>query len=245
MVPSNSSLNPEPNLPKTPVLFWWLLAGTTGLALIPTAWTALDLWAAGHFLGPGSTQAVKAWWWVEWINLYVPAAFRILVGISLLLALWVSFLTRTKLRWRLPLIFIVVSGALGPGILVNSGFKDNWQRARPYQVSDFGGTQQFTRAAVMTDQCDNNCSFVSGHVACGFFFASLMLVAPRRRYAWGSAGLLAGWMIGFARMADGAHWLSDVLWACPITLVCSWIVWRTLLRISQNEGRQAEKDQPA
>jgi hypothetical protein len=23
---------------------------------------------------------------------------------------------------------------------------------------------------VMTDQCDNNCSFVSGHVACGFFY---------------------------------------------------------------------------
>jgi hypothetical protein len=32
-------------------------------------------------------------------------------------------------------------------------------------------------------------------------------------------------------MADMAHWLSDVLWAGPITLLCSWLVWRILLRV--------------
>ena len=41
----------------------------------------------------------------------------------------------------------------------------------------------------------------------------------------------SGLTIGFARMADGAHWLSDVLWASPITLVCSWLVWKLLLRL--------------
>ena len=135
-------------------------------------------------------------------------------------------------RWRLQLGFVVLAGALGPGLLVNSGFKENWQRARPYQVEPFGGTQQFTRATVMTDQCNNNCSFVSGHVACGIFFVSLMLVQRRRALAWGASGVLAGLVIGFARMADGAHWLSDVLWACPITLVCSWVVWKLLMRLT-------------
>ena len=121
---------------------------------------------------------------------------------------------------------------MGPGLLVNSGFKENWQRARPYQVQPFGGTQQFTRATVMADQCNNNCSFVSGHVACGIFFVSLMLVQRRRALTWGASGVLAGLIIGFARMADGAHWLSDVLWACPITLVCSWVVWKLLMRLT-------------
>ena len=93
-----------------------------------------------------------------------------------------------------------------------------------------GGTQQFTRAAVMTDQCNNNCSFVSGHVACGFFLASLMLVDRRRKVAWAVVGVLSGLTIGFARLADGAHWLSDVLWASPITLLCSWLVWRLLVK---------------
>ena len=126
--------------------------------------------------------------------------------------------------------FIVLAGALGPGVVVNSVFKDNWQRARPYQVEAFGGTQQFTRAAVITDQCDNNCSFVSGHVACGFFLASLMLVDRRRRVMWGVVGVVSGLAIGFSRMAAGAHWLSDVLWASPITLMTSWLVWRILVR---------------
>lgn len=35
--------------------------------------------------------------------------------------------------------------------------------------------------------------------------------------------------IGVCRMANHAHWLSDVLWAAPITLLCSWVVWKCLL----------------
>lgn len=214
----------------TPTLFWWILGSGVVLALIPTAFTMLDLNAAALFLGSGSPVAAVTWWWVEWINAYVPAAFRIFVVLALLGWVVVTVCPVAK-HWRLPLAFVVLAGALGPGVLVNSGFKDNWQRARPYQVEAFGGTQKFTRAAVMTDQCTNNCSFVSGHVACGFFLVTLMLVQRRRQVLWASLGVVSGLTIGFARMADGAHWLSDVLWAGPITLVCSWIVWQLLMRL--------------
>lgn len=215
----------------TPRLFWWMLGICTVLAMLPTLVIELDLRAARLFFEGGAMQDAVQWWWVEWINGYVPAAFRLLVFLSL--GLWiVSYLPVARIRhWRRALAFLVLAGALGPGLIVNSGFKDNWQRARPYQVQDFGGTQQFTRATVMTDQCNNNCSFVSGHVACGFFFVSCMLLRPRRDKLWAGIGLAAGWTIGFARMADRAHWLSDVLWAAPITLVSSWIVWRLVLRI--------------
>ena len=224
-------LNQPVSQNQTPGLFWWILGGSVVLALLPTIWTALDLAAAALFLGPSAPiSAAKWWWWVEWINLYIPAAFRTVVILALLGWLLVGLGARGK-SWRLTLALVVLGGALGPGLLVNNGFKDNWQRARPYQVQPFGGTQQFTRAAVMTDQCNNNCSFVSGHVACGFFLASLMLVHRRRRYLWGAIGVTSGLVIGFARMADGAHWLSDVLWASPITLVCSWCIWKILLRI--------------
>ena len=132
-------------------------------------------------------------------------------------------------HWRFALAFFVIAGVLGPGAVVNWGFKDNWQRARPYQVQNFGGSQQFTRAAVMTDQCDANCSFVSGHVSCGIFLASLALVQRRRQRFWCLLGAGSGLLIGFARMADVAHWLSDVLWAYPITLLSSWLVWKAML----------------
>ena len=213
---------------RTPVLFWWIVGGFIAMAMLPTVWTSLDLSAAALFMGPSAPIDAAKWWWVELINLYTPAAFRTLVVLALLGWLLASVRSLGK-NWRLPLAFIVLAGALGPGLLVNSGFKDNWQRARPYQVQPFGGTQQFTRAAVMTDQCNNNCSFVSGHVACGFFLASLMLVHRRRAVAWALTGCTAGLAIGFSRMADRAHWLSDVLWAGPITLLSSWLVWKFLL----------------
>jgi len=214
---------------QTPNLYWLVTGASMVVAGMPTLWTTLDLLVAGLFVESAASVSAKSWWWVELINAYVPAVFRGFVLIALVLWLVVT-LGRHGKQWRLPLAFVVLAGAVGPGLVVNSVFKDHWQRARPYQVENFGGTQKFTRAAVMTDQCDNNCSFVSGHVACGVFLASLMLVLRRRRL-WAAIGMLSGAVIGFARMADNAHWLSDVLWAYPITLLCSWMVWRVLLNI--------------
>jgi lipid A 4'-phosphatase len=161
------------------------------------------------------------------INDYVPTVFRWCLGIAFVG--WVVARAQARWQaWRLPLMFVVVAGILGPGAVVNWGFKDNWQRARPYQVENFGGPAKFSRAGVMTDQCDANCSFVSGHVACGVFLVSLGLVHRRRQRTWAAVGVASGLAIGFARMADTAHWLSDVLWAFPITLAVSWLVWKAL-----------------
>jgi lipid A 4'-phosphatase len=231
-MPNHSSPHHRETLRKTPSLFFALVGFFVFLALIPTLWPELDLQAAALFTGDAPKIAVKHWWWVEMINRYVPFAFRVMVFTALVLWLVASLKVQWS-HWRLPLAFIVLSGLLGPGLLVNAGFKDQWQRARPYQVENFGGTQKFSRAGVMTDQCTKNCSFVSGHVACGFFFASLMLLHRRRQVIWALVGTSAGLLIGFARMAAVAHWLSDVLWAAPITLMCSWVIWKILNRLYQ------------
>lgn len=220
---------------KTPRLFWWMLCIFTALALIPTAWPGIDLAAARVFDNHLQLTQARQWWWVELINLYIPALFRTLIVLALVTWVWAT-VRPSKKHWRVPLAFIVLAGALGPGLAVNLGFKDHWQRARPYQVQEFGGAQQFTRATVMTDQCNNNCSFVSGHVACGFFLVSMMLVQRKRKALWATSGVLAGLLIGFSRMADHAHWFSDVLWAGPITLLSSWIVWFFLLRVYKQDA---------
>ena len=213
--------NPEQAPTGTQRPYVWIGVAFFAMALVPTVWPELDLATAAWFFQYPANMGPAAWWWVETVNLLVPDAFRFMVVVALVAWLVASAMPRWR-RWRL-------AGALGPGLLVNTGFKDQWQRARPYQVEDFGGPQHFTRAGLMTDQCNNNCSFVSGHVACGFFFASLMLVHTRRRRTWALAGCAAGVLIGFARMAVMDHWLSDVLWAAPITWVCSWVVWRSLM----------------
>jgi lipid A 4'-phosphatase len=50
-------------------------------------------------------------------------------------------------------------------------------------------------------------------------------------------GVVSGLMIGLARIAVGAHWLSDVLWAFPVTLVASGLVWLFLSRIYNTRSR--------
>jgi lipid A 4'-phosphatase len=209
-------------------MFWVLVLGLGSIALGPTLATPLDLDAARLFFDHSYWSNSVGWIWVQFINDFIPTIFRWALLFALCGWCYITF-KKNALRWRLPLAFFVIAGTLGPGAVVNLVFKDHWQRARPYQVQEFGGDKQFTRATVMTDQCDNNCSFVSGHVACGFFLASLMLVHQRRKFVWAGVGTSAGLVIGFARMADHAHWLSDVLWAGPITLLCSWVVWKGLL----------------
>jgi lipid A 4'-phosphatase len=225
MTPTQAPAAPDHTTPR---LYGWITALSLLAALVPTAWTALDLQAAAIFAGPTAPLHAVGWWWVQLINDYVPTVFRSFLLLAFLA--WLGTLLNPRWQsWRLGLAFVVLAGVLGPGAVVNWGFKDHWQRARPYQVDNFGGLQKFSRAAVMTDQCDANCSFVSGHVACGVFLVSLGLVHRRRQRRWAAVGTLAGLCIGFARMADVAHWLSDVLWAFPITLLTSWLVWKGLL----------------
>jgi len=226
---------PSPNRPtevsyKTPKLYRDLFLLFILLALFPTVWTDLDLMAAGLFTGQQPVINSSNWWWVDILNEYVPTAIHLLVVCTFVLWMVASYRPEW-FHWRMPLAFVFISCLLGPGLVVNAVFKDQWKRARPLHVAHFGGTQQFTRAGVITDQCENNCSFVSGHVACGFFFLSLMLVNRRRIKFWAVAGISAGLLIGFSRMSNVAHWLSDVIWAAPVTLACSWVIWKALLLI--------------
>ena len=219
---------PDSSARSTPTLVLWTAALSTLAACIPLLWPALDLRAAALFAVRGAPLYQLDWWWLRAINDYVPTVFRYFLLLAAIAWIVAMRLPRWA-HWRFALAFFVIAGVLGPGAVVNWGFKDNWQRARPYQVQNFGGSQQFTRAAVMTDQCDANCSFVSGHVSCGIFLASLALVQRRRQRFWCLLGAGSGLLIGFARMADVAHWLSDVLWAYPITLLSSWLVWKAML----------------
>lgn len=144
--------------------------------------------------------------WVS--NVVVPALGLGLVLVPLLITLWRRYQGQPP-QWRcacLPLLVVL----LGSGVMVNLVFKDNWDRARPRQISDFGGTAAFTPPILPADQCVRNCSFVSGDASIGFAFVVLALMG----FSWGlPLGLALGAALGFMRMAQGAHFLSDVVFA--------------------------------
>jgi lipid A 4'-phosphatase len=204
-----------------------LLLVASLLAAAPTAiWPGLDIATAAFFLQANPPLNPSQWFWVYWVNEYTPDVFRLLVILCIITLIIASLIPRLR-RFCLAIAFIGFSVSLGPG-LTTYMVKEHQLRARPFDVVEFGGVRQFTPALIAANQCEDNCAFVSGHVACGFFFASLFLLDARRRWWWIVGGTSAGLLVGLARMSVGAHWLSDVLWAFPITLVSSWIVWHFL-----------------
>ncbi len=123
-------------------------------------------------------------------------------------------------------IMLLTTGTmvLGPGLIVNALFKTFWGRARPYDVSELGGTKLFTAPMVISNQCDLDCSFMSGHTAIGFWALSLALLAPRRyRKAVVTVVFLLASLYGLARIAQGYHFVSDVAFSAVV--VTSLVLW--------------------
>ena len=95
----------------TPRPFVVLLLLAIAAALVPTIWPAVDLALAGLFTGASPAIASAGWWWVEGINLYIPAIFRALLVLCFLGWLVVTFSQRWR-AWRLPLAFVVLALSL-------------------------------------------------------------------------------------------------------------------------------------
>lgn len=154
---------------------------------------------------------------VDWgIPIY---AGLLIIGLGLH---YTKHLLPNSLADRLPLSkrtlwFLALALALAPGLVVNNGFKDQFGRPRPKELVEFGGEKQFTAPFVMSDQ--DGKSFVSGHAAGGFYFVALAFVAGRHRFRFYAAGVILGLTIGFGRIAQGRHFLSDVVFSGCITLL--------------------------
>lgn len=111
-------------------------------------------------------------------------------------------------------LFMASCLAIGPGVVTNLAFKDNWGRARPREIVEFGGSKTFTAALVPANQCRKNCSFVCGEASSIFmiFFAAGLMFQRRSALLIGT-GVVAGLASGLIRIAQGGHFLSDVVFA--------------------------------
>jgi lipid A 4'-phosphatase len=118
------------------------------------------------------------------------------------------------------LLFVLLTFAIGPGLIVNLGLKDHAHRPRPVHVTEFGGTDEFRPWNRFDGACDRNCSFPSGEGSEGFWMIAPALEAPgplRGPLVAGAA--LYGVVTSVLRMAFGGHFLSDVVAACLIMLL--------------------------
>ena len=146
---------------------WICLAAAVVSAAVFVAFPGLDLFLSGLFYVPGHGFPVESDRTVQTVRYLWRLSAWVLVGGAgaLLIASAVSGRPRLLGIGRAALVFFLLLQGLGPGLLANAVLKDNWGRARPSQVTEFGGTKRHDPPLLPTDQCDRNCSFVGGEAA--------------------------------------------------------------------------------
>lgn len=128
-------------------------------------------------------------------------------------------------------LFLILSLALGPGLLVNGILKEVWARPRPGMVTQFGGDYAFMPWWDPRGTCESNCSFVSGETSSAVWMVTpAMLTPPPWRYVALGAAALYGMAFASIRVLAGGHFLSDIIFAVIFTGLVIWGVHGFLFR---------------
>jgi lipid A 4'-phosphatase len=211
---------------------WCLLACCVLLFLI---WPELDLIVTRMFFDPLRQQfPANELPWVKWVYDDTPVINQWL-GLLMVTALLVHWIRPgwPVLRVRKSMCAWLLVVGIGLGFVVDWMLKDHFGRPHPYQTHVFTGDQDFVPAFHYRPLCELNCSFVSGHAAGGFVWMAWgMWGLRRRRQLWLLAGIAAGSFIGAARIMQGGHFLSDVvfsgwvIWLSTQAIRALWLRWR-------------------
>ncbi len=165
------------------------------------------------------------------LTIIIIATFAIgLIGLFLY-----EFVSKKEYVQKRVLVYLLLSLILGPGLIVNVVLKNHFGRARPSQIKAFGGTKKFTPAGVIASQCQKNCSFTSGHAAAAFYFLSLLPLIKRRKALFATIIILWGSLVGFVRIVQGGHFLSDVVCSALIVYLVAKILYYLLFERKKDE----------
>jgi len=121
------------------------------------------------------------------------------------------------------IVLMLLTLALAPGVVANLVLKEHWGRPRPIDVAEFGGDEHFRPWWDPRGDCPNNCSFVAGEPSGAFWTLAPAALAPppMQAVAYGAA-LAFGVALGAFRMAAGAHFFSDVVFAGVLMYLVIW-----------------------
>jgi membrane-associated PAP2 superfamily phosphatase len=186
----------------------------------------LDLALAGLFFD--STHKNFQLWWNPLVLFLRDVAMWIVA--ALVTPAFIALAVKLVLpRRRLfiagrALVFLIATLALGPGLVTNVVLKDYWARSRPIDVPQFNGEEHFTAWWDPRGGCAKNCSFVGGEASGAFWTLAPAALSPPawRPLAYGAA-LVFGAGVSVLRMAFGAHFFTDVVFAGVFTFLIIWL----------------------
>ena len=159
------------------------------------------------------------------------------LGLCGLAAAIIGGIYKQRSNWIKPGLFLVILLALGPGLIVNSVFKEYWGRPRPREIVQFGGKKEFLQPWQKGVAHDGR-SFPSGHSSAAFYLTAPFFIYRRRKprvaRTWYIGGLSFGLMMSVARITQGGHFLSDNLWAWGMVHLIA-VALYYLLRLDRDE----------
>jgi lipid A 4'-phosphatase len=235
----------QPTERRTALSFTGFVLATAAVIVLFRVVPEIDLWfqrffwtAADGFFFKDSAFATFFYKGIRWATPVVAGVLAVIVLHGLL-----GSSPRTK-RWLKPSLVTLATIAIGAGLIVNVMLKDQWGRARPSQIVEFGGVMQFTPPFAMAEQCVRNCSFVAGHPSMVFAFFGLALFATRRRGLALAAVTVGGVLAGLGRIMQGGHFLSDVIFSGVIMFITAWLIHRAIAPL-RLEGPMSRAESPA
>ncbi len=159
---------------------------------------------------------------------------RLIVGSAIVCAwVWAYGLFRHRTFFTLTtprMAYIAGTLLIGPGLIVETILKPNWGRPRPESLVQFGGPNPYAPPLLFAEGCTRNCSFVSGHAAVAFWITAYAFLLPDRyRRAGMALALIVGAAVGAMRVMQGAHFVSDVLYAGAIVVGVNTLAFRYLI----------------
>jgi lipid A 4'-phosphatase len=214
--------------------FLVFLTLSTLLAALFFFFPVLDLWTAARFYDPNrgflisEPSSARVLPFLPWLTEFFILGCWSVIAVNMVRSYFLRK-KRALVASNRIIIFLLLTLGIGPGLVVNTILKDHSGRARPFHVTEFGGNRHFTPAFMISDQCKTNCSFVSGDASIGYFGLAFVFVMRRRRILIASSASFAGTLIGFVRMAQGAHFLSDVIFSGVFTFLTGWLLYFLIL----------------
>lgn len=221
----------------------WPLALLACLTLV-CRWSDLDVVISRWFYDPAAHE------WPWFFSLPCTAFYRLgifppfLLAISGCVMLLGGGLLETTGTLRRAGLFLVLLMIIGPGLIVNVGFKEFWGRPRPNQIAEFDGKFQHAAVGSPGNLPHGNSSFPSGHASIAFYMMAPGFLAGKRRPQLAArllvGGLIFGLCMSASRVIQGAHFASDVIWAGAIVYFTGVALSRMILQDwSRRPGRRA------
>ena len=216
------------NLSKITLLAATLMA----VSFIFVGFPQIDITVSALFYKPEQNFLLRNTPLHLFVDSWIRPSIKYLTVTLVVACVYKLFLGKSPIKRRFNIVaFLFSSFLLGPVLLVNGLLKEFIGRARPKNIIEYGGTKIFSPAYFPADQCETNCSFVSGDAAVAFSTIAFALIFKGKlRFQLVAIALSFGVLVSIYRLGTGAHFLSDTVLSGLLCILIILILERMLLR---------------